>query len=327
MSVTSGPKTPNNDNRLVFLDASNPKSYSTIEKTLRDLKTGSLLNANSIQYSNGYLNPEYDILNTNLPTASSESLSIIAQVMNSAVSRGIIYNISSGIHQIYSTQLSASYENIVYDAGSTGSTNNTIQYYISNTSNYENIVYDAGSTGSSNNTLQYYVSNTSNYENIVYDAGSTGGANNTIMYVASANSIYDETQNDITSDGVFSYIDNREQILELGLKSKSVCLRLKKNDCDMNLIHSYEPNNNDIFSASISHSSNTYSISLYQNSTLLKTASAQSYGNTIPAGTVTLFGNYDHANYSNTPLRIFSVFDKSLTSTEIAEFNTAIRPN
>lgn len=327
MAVFAGPKTPNNNNRLVFLDASNPKSYSIIEKSLTDLKTGTQINANNIQYDTGYLNSEYDILNTNISTTPSESLTVIVQVRNSAITEGAIYNISSGIHRIYSPQLSVNYEYVVYDVGSTGSANNTLQYYILDTTNYENLVYDAGATGSSNNTLQYYISDTINYDNVVYDISSTGSANNTLIYEISTNPIYDEFSNDIISYEVFSYIDNREQIIELGFKSKSVYLRLKKNDCDVNLTHSYEPLSNDIFSVAILHSSNTYSVSLYQNSSLLETASAQSYDNTIPDGTVTLFGNHDHANYSNAPMRIFSVFDKTLTPAEIAEFSNAIHPN
>ena len=86
----------------------------------------------------------------------------------------------------------------------------------------------------------------------------------------------------------------------------------------------YIPTAKDLITVVISKSSNTFNVGLYQNSSLLKSASVNSYGNTLPYGSTYLFSNGNYANHTNASIRLFGVVNKTLTDSEIQNLNDAI---
>lgn len=327
MACSAGPRIPGVTSIAAYFDALNQVSYGS-GNDWNSLYGGYTANVAMLTYSSGYFTPSYYSIAPNFTTSPASTLSVALLLSSNTTSTGTVFNLASGNQYVYSATQSANYDSVDYGANAIVSANTTINYSASvSTANYDSVDYGANATVTSNTTISYTATQSANYESVDYGANAIVTANTTISYSAIPSATYESVDYGTTVNTVSNFIDNTEQSISIGFDNSTLTLRFKNFNSEINLLENYTPTYTDLITISCNIIDNEYVVSLYHNSNLIKTATVPNYGNQLPAGNITIFGNQLGANYSNTPLRLFNVYNTALSDSDVIELNAALNTN
>lgn len=325
MTAISGPAVLR-DNLLLQLDSKNKKSYNN-NTSWYSLAGGHSVNVSALSYSLGFLSSDYK--NTSIPSlplTNLTSVSFSVLVSSDTNSRGTIFNIRTSVPYIYSALYSSYHAQTDGLASISAISNTNIGYSTTiitshtQTDSYSNVTQYAN-IGMAYTTYQ----NTSHTQTDNMSNVSTS-SNNIISYNATANALHLHVPTETININIDSMMDNYEQNIELGIKNSMLVAQFKYADSEVTLLEGYNPNVTDLITLTCNLVNNTYTISMYINSDLVRTESVATTSSSLPGGALSMFSSLLNSRYSNIPIRIFNIYDTKLSSYDVLNLSSAIAP-